>query len=91
MLFTVGHRESYEQYFREQERPLKMGFVRGYYSDGTDYVGGSVFLTISDAEKAAPDGYAVYGLRADMGNTHEVQGRLHLKDDAELVQLKAVV
>ncbi len=25
MLFTVGHRESYERYFREQEQPEKLG------------------------------------------------------------------
>jgi hypothetical protein len=90
MLYTVGHLESYEQYFREQDRPLKMGFVPGYYEDGRDYLGGSVFLTAAEAESVAPSGYGVYGLMTDISNTHEVLGNLHLKKDAELVRLNTL-
>jgi hypothetical protein len=66
-----------------------MGFVAGYFPDGRDYPGGSVFLSYGEASQAAPDGYGVYGLLTDLGNTHIVAGSLHLRNDAELVQLDA--
>jgi hypothetical protein len=90
MLFTVGHRESYEQYFAEQDQPEKMGRVSGYYADGSDYPGGSVYMTAGEAMDAAPAGYAVYGLRTSIDNTYELDGNRHLVNDADLVKIENV-
>lgn len=87
MLYTVGHRESYERYFEEQEKPEKLGRVARYYPDGRDYKGGSVFLTVQEARDAAPPDYAVYGLLTSIENTYEIDGARHLKSDAYLVKL----
>lgn len=58
MIYTIGHRESYEQYFSEEENPQKLGREIGY-------VGGSVWRTKEDAEKFCPPDYSVYGVNAD--------------------------
>lgn len=59
MIYTVGHRESYERYLREQGPQC---FKRG---TRPDYPGGSVWRTREEAERRAPEGYAVYGIDAD--------------------------
>lgn len=61
MFYTLGHKESYEQYFREQSAPFKMGRK-------DEYPGGSVWLTKEEAEKHCPSDYAVYGVLADWDN-----------------------
>jgi hypothetical protein len=87
MLYTVGHRESYERYFTEQEQPEKLGRVAGYYPDGSDYKGGSVYLNPQEAKDAAPPDYEVYGLLTSLDNTYEIDGARHLKGNASLVKL----
>lgn len=62
MIFTVGHEESYERYFEEQENlPRKLGRTE-------DYVGGSVWKTVQEAQKYCPKDYKVYGVLADWEN-----------------------
>ena len=58
VIYTIGHTESYELYFEEQEHPEKLGRTK-------DYPGGSVWLTKEEAEKHCPEGYSVYGVNAD--------------------------
>jgi hypothetical protein len=58
MIYCIGHRESYERYFAEQEQPEKMGRT-------ADYQGGSVWLTLEEALAHCPDGFAVYGVLAE--------------------------
>lgn len=85
MIYTIGHEESYTRYFREQERPLKLGRNR---RDG--YPGGSVWETEEEARAHCPDGYQVYGLFADWEADTEPskEGDWHdLLVNAELVQL----
>jgi hypothetical protein len=88
MLYTVGHQSSYEQYFRDQEAPAKLG--RGphpqWRGDG-DYPGGSVFLTLDDASLACPDGWAPYGLLTTIENTYLLGSSRHLVGSAPLARL----
>jgi len=63
MIFTVGHTESYERYFREQiywdgTGPTKLGRTG-------DYPGGSVWKTFEEAKSHCPTNYSVYGVEAD--------------------------
>ena len=62
MIFTLGHTESYERYFREQGTPKKLGRNKSYE-------GGTVWETQAEAQKyvniCCPDGYSVYGVEAD--------------------------
>ena len=62
MIYTVGHRESYEQYFREQECPQKLGCCQW---NGESYEGGTVWETREEAIKHLTPGFAVYGVMAD--------------------------
>jgi hypothetical protein len=67
MIYTFGYTESYEQYFKEQGVPRKVG-VRD------DYGGGIVFQTVSEAtgylSKKDISGYSVYGLLCGWENTY---------------------
>lgn len=87
MLYTLGHRKSYEQYFAEQDAPMKLG--RGPYphKPGQEYPGGSVFLTVEDAAAACPDGYVPWGLATTIDNTYLVGNNRHLIETAPLVRL----
>jgi hypothetical protein len=87
MLYTLGHRESYEMYFREQEHPQKMGRGPHPHSPGEEYRGGSVFENFGDALAACPPGYFPYGLETDLANTYTVDGSRHLIDHALLRRL----
>jgi hypothetical protein len=58
MIYTIGHAESYERYFREQGNPSKLGREK-------DYDGGSVWKTFEDAKPYATEGYSVYGVLAN--------------------------
>lgn len=62
MIYTCGHTESYERYFREQGTPSKLG--RGMH-EGRYYQGGSVWKTFDEANHFAINGYSVYGVLAD--------------------------
>lgn len=60
MIYTIGHQESYEQYYREYGEAWAKG------------VGGSVWASLDEAVKAAQESseisqrnYAVYGVEAD--------------------------
>jgi hypothetical protein len=55
MIYTIGNTESYEQYFREQESPMKS-------------IGGSVWKTIEDAKLFCPESFTIYGVIADWEN-----------------------
>lgn len=58
MIYTIGHKESYEQYFKEYGTPKKKGRT-------SDYAGGSVFKNMLDAVLYAGDESTVYGVLAD--------------------------
>lgn len=58
MIYTCGHRESYERYFLEQGTPQKLGRT-------ADYRGGSVWQTREEAEQYCSEDYAIYGVIAD--------------------------
>lgn len=62
MIYTIGHTESYERYFKEQEAdegyPKKIG-------RNTEYPGGSVWKTFDNALRHCPNGYSVYGVLAN--------------------------
>ena len=58
MIYTVGHTESYLQYFEEQVSPKKKGRDK-------DCDGGTVWETEKEALKACPVGYSVFGVEAD--------------------------
>lgn len=87
MLYTIGHRESYEQYFAEQRAPMKLG--RGphpqWRGEG-DYPGGSVFLTVEEARVSCPDGYVPWGLATTIENTYLIGADRHLIETAPLVK-----
>lgn len=88
MLYTVGHRESYERYFREQKQPMKLG--RGphlQWRGPGDYPGGSIYLTLDEAANAAPDGYGPYGVQTTIENTYLIGSDRHLMKSAPLVRL----
>lgn len=86
MLYTIGHTESYEQYFREDNVPKKLGI------DGA-YQGGIVFETVDEAEKYLAKknytGYSVYGLKTTRKNRHQLQGEdfWRIKISSELIKL----
>lgn len=88
MLYTIGHRDSYERYFREQERPEKLGrcYHPQWKGEG-DYPGGSIYLTRAEAEAAAPDGYALYGVETTIENTYLIGADRHLIETSPLVRL----
>jgi len=83
MIYTVGHRESYERYFAEQGTPRKRGRDSGY-------PGGSVWRTAEEASACCEEGFAVYGVLADW-DTDTAENALgmwrDLIPDAELVKL----
>lgn len=87
MIFTIGHKESYEQYFREFECPKKKGRT-------SNYVGGSVWRTYSDARSACKrtgEDYDVYGVMArwNLETIQSEQGDWHdLLVDSPLRQLR---
>lgn len=51
MIYTIGHYDSYEQYFGEYPKPQKA-------------IGGSVWQTREEARKFCGKDYAVYGVDA---------------------------
>ena len=88
MIYTIGHEESYDRYFREQGRPLKLG-----RNGRKDYPGGSVWETEEEAREYCSKGYQVYGLLADWKTDTEQSkdGDWHdLLINAELVQLDTI-
>ena len=58
MIYTIGHTESYNRYFREQDKPMKKGCSEGY-------AGGSVWRSQNEALRNCPDGYSVFAVAAD--------------------------
>lgn len=58
MIYTVGHKISYDCYLASNDFCKKKGRT-------VDYPGGSVWKTFEEANKHAKDGYAVYGVLAD--------------------------
>lgn len=68
MIYTIGHTENYERYFKEQGTPQKLGKTDDYFSeeypDGK-YPGGSVWKTREEAQKGCHPDYSVYGVDAD--------------------------
>lgn len=87
MLYTVGHRDSYERYFAEQSEPMKLGRGPNPHAPDKEYAGGSVFCTFGEALAACPPGYRPYGLLTDLSNTHQIDGKRHLVDHALLARL----
>jgi len=65
MIYTIGHTESYEKYFKEQEVPRKLGKAK-------DYIGGSVWETFEEAKQNCPVNYSVYGVKADWKKDTEI-------------------
>ena len=63
MIFTIGHTESYQRYFKEQDTPMKLGRVNS--EDFPNYPGGSVWKTYEEAKNNCPPLYSVYGVLAD--------------------------
>lgn len=61
LCYTLGHRESYERYFAEDDCPEKVGKEDGF-SRGEPYTGGSIWLLKSQAARACKPGFAVYGV-----------------------------
>jgi len=57
MIYTVGLTEAYEQCFKEQDKPQKLGRTK-------DYPGGSVWLTKEEAERHCTPEFSVYGVVA---------------------------
>lgn len=58
MIYTIGHIESYEKYFRGQGIPRKKGRTKNYQ-------GGSVWKTYEEARGNRYPEYSVYGVLAD--------------------------
>ena len=90
MIYTLGHTDSYEQYFKEQGTPQKKGKT-------SDYEGGTVWQYEKDAlkylEECCPPGFSIYGVEANWNkDTERSKGELDclsrsLKCDAKLVKL----
>jgi hypothetical protein len=91
MIYTIGHRESYEKGFEEFKYNLedfkKMGKCLGY-------VGGSVFRTHDDAKaflkNSNIDDFEVYGVEADwlLDSEENEHGEFNnLLVDAQLIKL----
>ncbi len=86
MLFTIGDRTSYEQYFSEQGTPQKKGRVADL--DGQPYLGGVAFLTYEEAlSHSIGTRYAVYGLDTDIGNTYEIDGMRRIIETCNLLKV----
>lgn len=87
MLYTLGHKESYEQYFKEQGCPQKRGCM---YEDGLFCEGGTVWKTKEGAAKHLIDGFAIYGVMADWEkDTHDApSGHRALLVSRPLVRLE---
>jgi hypothetical protein len=88
MIYTIGHTESYTQYFKEQGTPQKLGRTKNY--NGEYYSGGSVWKTKEEAEKNCPSGYSVYGVLADWEKDtekNETENYHDLLVTSDLVQL----
>src|SRR4030042_4677086 len=88
MIYTIGHIESYKQYFAEQhpEGPLKKGRT-------SDYSGGSVWKTVGEAAENCPENYSVYGVEADWDKdtVPSTQGTCHdLLVDSKLIDLENI-
>ncbi len=90
MIFTIGHKESYDQGLKDLGLSFrKLG--RCLY-EGSPYVGGIVFATAEEAESFRlpkyPD-YAVYGLDADWDTmTYVIEdGSRRLLDNARIIAL----
>ena len=58
MIYTVGRKADYDRYLCEQVVCRKLG------REGS-YCGGSVWRTFEEAQAHAPEGFAVYGLKAE--------------------------
>jgi hypothetical protein len=85
MIYTIGHRPSYEQGLTEMPNIRKLGRREGY-------PGGSVWKTYEEAfehAKTAPD-YAVYGVLADWEKDTAPSGAPwhDLLFDRQIVKLK---
>jgi len=93
MLYTIGHKASYDEYLATDKTPMKMG-KRGALRGGAPYLGGAVFLTKAEAEafiKNTPrhnDDFAVYGLATTAENTWQVPDEPYrrLIHDARIVK-----
>lgn len=83
MMFTVGHKESYDQGIYE------FGYEFKKLGRSKDYKGGIVFKNISDAMRCASNhaGYSVYGLETDILNTYELDGYRYLVNSCRILQL----
>lgn len=100
MIYTIGHRESYEQGFREQPTGKFAKLGAGTLADGEDYAGGIVFKTREEAQeyidsrKSLCYTYDVYGVEADWDedtdNVIGEYGRRLLKTSRLVWLLKAV-
>jgi hypothetical protein len=85
VIYTVGHKESYDRYFQELSRPFKAG---GNIENGEP--GGSVWETEEEARKYCNEGCQVYGVLAnwDQDTVQSKDGDWHdLLIDAELIIL----
>ncbi|WP_144423564.1 hypothetical protein [Sphingopyxis sp. 113P3] len=87
MLYTIGYRENYERYFRERGELHKLGRGPHPQKPGEEYPGGSIFLTRAEAEAAAPEGYAPYGVETTIENTYLIGDDRHLIETSPLVRL----
>lgn len=91
MIYTVGHKESYLQYFTEQEKPIKLG--KCILEDGEPYQGGIAFKTVEEAKEFLIKNnklqWAVFGLKATWNKDVYLcdQGFYALLADTELVLL----
>ena len=88
-LFTIGHRESYEQFFDEFPAVTKLGKGPHPRAAGRTYGGGSVYLTYDEAKAACPPGYQPYGLLTDIESTYQSDGNRYLIESALLCKLNA--
>jgi len=93
VIFTIGHRESYFQAFRDHGHCVKRG--RDALGEG-DYPGGYAFRIRQDGERRIQEAYrdmefAVFGLEADWGRDTEPSPEgwwHHLLCNAEVVLLE---
>jgi hypothetical protein len=58
MIYTIGFKDGYDFYFKEQGTPTKLGRE-------TDYCGGSVWQSEDEARLNCPANFDVYGVLAD--------------------------
>jgi hypothetical protein len=86
MIYTIGHTDSYEQYFKEYVTPEKLGRT-------SDYPGGSVWKTPEEAQKSCPNNYSVYGVDADWEKDTEASKSENWHDlikTATLIKLNSI-